>query len=175
MSIDFEALGSLFEARSTWIGDGRTKTRIHSHVLEVVNPLEIPPINPPSGVTWPEQLFPAALAACYITTMTTINQKMKLHIGKLEVSVKPLLAVDDDGGYKFEEMRVHIDIEVGPGESKKARRLIELAQKYCLISKAIKGNVAEKVEARITESPSPPTSTIRAPGKETDPPGSRDC
>ncbi|MEB2837188.1 MAG: OsmC family protein [Desulfurococcales archaeon] len=151
MSFDFQALAELFAARSEWIGDGKTKTRIHDAVLEVDNPLSVPPLNPPPGVTWPEQLFPAALAACFITTMTTINEKMKLDIKSLAVTVKPVLAVDEDGGFKFEKMLVTIELTVAPGERRRAERLAELTHKYCLISKAIKGNVEEVVETVIRE------------------------
>ncbi|MCE4624147.1 MAG: OsmC family protein [Caldisphaeraceae archaeon] len=149
--IDFEALGDLLAAESRWIGDGRTRAKIHDMELEVDNPLSVTPIDPPPNVTWPEQLLPASLAVCFITTMTTINEKMDLHLTSLRVVVKPILGIDEDGGFKFERMKVTIEMAVSNGEKEKAERLADLAHKYCLISKAIKGNVDEVIETKISE------------------------
>ena len=149
--IDFEVLGDLLAAESRWIGDGRTRTKIHDMELEVDNPLSVTPIDPPPNVTWPEQLLPASLAVCFITTMTTINEKMGLHLTSLRVVVKPILGIDEDGGFKFERMKVTIEMAVSNGEKEKAERLADLAHKYCLISKAIKGNVDEVIETKISE------------------------
>ncbi len=149
--IDFESVGELLAARSEWIGDGRTRTKINIGEIEVDNPLSVPPINPPPSVTWPEQLFPAALAACFITTMTSINEKMKLNLKSLAVTVKPILNFDKDGGFKFERMDITIEMTVSKGERKKAERLADLTHKYCLISKAIKGNVEEVIKTEIKE------------------------
>jgi peroxiredoxin-like protein len=149
--IDFEMVAELLAAKARWIGDGRTRTKINIGEIEVDNPLTVPPIDPPPNVTWPEQLFPAALAACYITTMTTINEKMKINMKELSVTVKPLLAFDKDGGFKFEKMYVTVEMTIAKGQRKKAERLVELTKKYCLISKAIKNNVEEVVESKINE------------------------
>ncbi|MCE4608257.1 MAG: OsmC family protein [Caldisphaeraceae archaeon] len=149
--IDFDALGDLLAAESRWIGDGRTRAKIHDMELEVDNPLSVTPIDPPPNVTWPEQLLPASLAVCFITTMTTINEKMGLHLTSLRVVVKPILGIDEDGGFKFERMKVTIEMVVSNSEKEKAERLADLAHKYCLISKAIKGNVEEVIETKISE------------------------
>ena len=148
--IDFEAVAEFFAATVEWIGDGRTRTKLGGCTLEIDNPLEVPPINPPEGITWPEQVFPAALAACWITTMTSIAERMNVELEKLRVTVKPLLAVDDDGSFRFKEMRVYLEMGLkGENREKRAARLVELTHKYCLISKAIKGNVEEKVEYKL--------------------------
>ncbi|MGC8621592.1 MAG: OsmC family protein [Caldisphaera sp.] len=149
--IDFEALGDFLAAESTWIGDGRTKAKIHDIELEVDNPLSVLPINPPPNVTWPEQLVPAALAVCFITTMTTINEKIGVDIKSLKVIAKPILGIDTDNGFRFEKILITIEMSISSGERKKAERLADLTHKYCLISKAIAGNVEEVVEKKIME------------------------
>ena len=151
-NIDFEALGDLLAAESVWIGDGRTKTKIHDMELEVDNPLSVTPINPPPKVTWPEQLFPAALAVCIITTMTAINEKIGVHIKDLRVVVKPILSIDNDGGgFKIEKMKLNVKLSIACGEKDKAEKLVNITHKYCLVSKAIKGNVEEIIESDIKE------------------------
>jgi len=144
--IDFDAVGELLAAESEWLGDGRTRVRIRDLHIEVDNPLSVPPFNAPPGVTWPEQVFPAALAACWITTMAEIAERMKVKMRSLHVRVKPILAIDEEeGGFKFERFIVNINLHLEEADEKRASRLIELAHKYCLISKAIKGNVEEVV------------------------------
>ncbi len=148
--IDFEAVAELFAATVEWIGDGRTRTKLGGCTLEIDNPLAVPPVNPPEGVTWPEQVFPAALAACWITTLTSIAERMGAQLESLRVTVKPLLALDDDGGFRFDEMRVYLEIGLkGDNPERIAARLVELTHKYCLISKAIKGNVRETINYTI--------------------------
>ncbi|EDY34432.1 OsmC-like protein [Aciduliprofundum boonei T469] len=150
-NIDFEALGDLLAAESVWIGDGRTKTKIHDLELEVDNPLSVSPINPPPHVTWPEQLLPAALAVCFITTMTAINEKIGVHINELRVIVRPILGIDTDRGFKFDKMKLNVKLSIARGEKSKAEKLVEITHKYCLVSKAIKGNVEEIIEVDIKE------------------------
>ncbi|MEB3844259.1 MAG: OsmC family protein [Desulfurococcales archaeon] len=145
MAYDFEAIGELFAAEAVWIGDGRTRTRLAGVEIEVDNPLEVSPLESSGRVTWPEQVFPAALAACMITTLTSINKKMRVPIEGLRVRVKPILGLDEDGGFKFERMIITVTIRVGREHHAKAERLVQLAHKYCLISKAIKGNVEEEI------------------------------
>ena len=150
-NMDFEALGDLLAAESVWIGDGKTKTKIHDMELEVDNPLSVTPINPPPKVTWPEQLFPAALAVCTITTMTAINEKIGVHIKDLRVIVKPILGIDNDGGFKIEKMKLNVKLSVGRGEKEKSEKLVNITHKYCLVSKTIRGNVEEIIEEDIKE------------------------
>ncbi len=150
-NVDFEALGNLLAAESVWIGDGRTKTKIHDMEIEVDNPLSVSPINPPPNVTWPEQLLPASLAVCIITTMIAINEKIGVHIKDLRVIVKPILGIDSDGGFKLEKMKLNVKLSIASGEKNKAEKLVNVTHKYCLVSKAIKGNVEEIIEADIKE------------------------
>ncbi|NJF25882.1 OsmC family protein [Thermococcus sp. Bubb.Bath] len=149
--IDFKAAAELLAATSTWIGDGRTKTRLSKTELEVDNPLSVPPMNPEDNMTWPEQLLPASLAACFITTMTSISERMRVNLKSLQVTVKPLLAKDSDGGFKFDKMFITIELSVPQEDRPKVKRLVELTHRYCLISKAIKGNVKEVIETKVHE------------------------
>ncbi len=149
MSWDFEAIGEFFAVEIEWIGDGRTRATVAGTQLEIDNPLSVSPLERPEKVTWPEQLFPTALGACIITTLTTINDKLKVPIESLRVRVKPILALDTDGGFKFEKMKITVSLRVPKGMEKKAERLVDLSHKYCLLSKAIKGNVEEEIKAEI--------------------------
>uniref|UniRef100_UPI002609257C OsmC family protein n=1 Tax=Thermococcus sp. TaxID=35749 RepID=UPI002609257C len=113
--------------------------------------LSVPPMGAPENVTWPEQLLPAALAACFITTMTSISERLRVHPKGIRVTVKPLLARDSDGGFKFEKMLITIELSLPKEEAVKAGRLVDLTHSYCLISKALKDNVEEIIETRVIE------------------------
>ena len=147
--IDFQAAAELLSATSEWIGDGRTRTRIGGMEIEVDNPLAVSPVGAPGNVTWPEQLLPAALAACFITTMSSISERLRMHPKGIRVTVKPLLARDSDGGFKFEKMLITVELSLPKDEVKKAERLVELTHSYCLVSKALKGNVEEVIETKV--------------------------
>ncbi len=149
--IDFQVAAELLSATSEWIGDGRTKTTIGKREIEVDNPLSVPPMGASENVTWPEQLLPAALAACFITTMTSISERLRVHPKGIRVTVKPLLARDSDGGFKFERMLITIELSLPKEEAVKAGRLVDLTHSYCLISKVMKGNVEEVIETKVHE------------------------
>ncbi len=149
--IDFRAAAELLSATSEWMGNGRTKTEIGGMQVEVDNPLSVSPMGAPKNVTWPEQLLPAAMAACFITTMSSISERLRMHPKVIRVTVKPLLARDIDGGFKFEKMFITVEVSLPKEEVSKAERLIELTHSYCLISKALKGNVEEIIETKVNE------------------------
>ncbi|WP_367883400.1 OsmC family protein [Thermococcus peptonophilus] len=150
VDIDFNAAAELFAATSTWVGgDGRTKTKLGKIELEVDNPLSVLPTNSEEMITWPEQLLPAALAACFITTMTTVSEKMRINLKSLQVTAKPLLARDNDGGFKFDKIFITIELSIPREDRPKVERLVDLTHRYCLISKAIKGNVEEIIETKV--------------------------
>ncbi len=149
--IDFRAAAELLSATSEWVGNGRTKTEIGGMEVEVDNPLSVSPMGAPKNVTWPEQLLPAAMAACFITTMSSISERLRMHPEVIRVTVKPLLARDIDGGFKFEKMFITVEVSLPREEVSKAERLIELTHSYCLISKALKGNVEEIIETKVNE------------------------
>ncbi len=149
--VDFKAAAELLAATSEWIGDGRTVTKICGMEVEVDNPLSVSPMGAPENVTWPEQLLPAALAACFITTMGSISERLRMHPKGIRVKVKPLLARDSDGGFKFEKMLITVELSLPKDEAQKAERLVGLTHNYCLVSKALKGNVEEIIETKVNE------------------------
>ncbi len=148
-NINFETLADLLAAESVWIGDGKTKTKFHDLELEADNPLSVTPVNPPPKVTWPEQLFAAALSVCIITTMVAINEKIGVHIKELKVTAKPILGMNNDKGFKIDKVKLNIKLSVLHGEKEKTEKLVDVTHKYCLVSKAIKGNVEEILEVDI--------------------------
>ncbi len=74
-----------------------------------------------------------------------------VNIKSLKVIAKPILGIDTDNGFRFEKILITIEMSISSGERKKAERLADLTHKYCLISKAIAGNVEEVVEKKIME------------------------
>ncbi len=132
-----------YNAEVEWIEDRRTMLNIKDFHLEVDSP---PEFNGPADKLTPEELMPGILASCLLTTFLEFKDRMNIHLYKWSSKVDAVLAPSPEKGFRFESIHVHIVLKVNPEDKEKIPRAIELAQKYCFVSRAVRNNLEEKVD-----------------------------
>lgn len=106
----------------------------------------------------PEHLLLAAVAACYVTTFRAIADIARFETASLEVSASGTLG-SGSGSLKFAEIVLRPIVGItSEGERERALRLIEKAERSCLISRSLDVPIRMKpqVELAGTETTAPP-------------------
>jgi peroxiredoxin-like protein len=115
------------------------------------------PVAPPSefngpGDQWtPEHLLVAASASCLMTTFLAIAEISKLNVISLRMESLGRLEKVPEEGYRFTEIILMPEIGVTLEDEERARKLLEKAEKNCLISKSLRAIV--QVEPRFVSVP----------------------
>lgn len=100
----------------------------------------------------PEDMLVGAAATCYLITLAAVLENRKLSISRLALTSEGI--VNTESGQRFEKIihRPHIVLAAGSSEVdiETARKATDRAEKACMISKALHGNVEVTVEAEVT-------------------------
>lgn len=128
-------------------GDG------HIDVGNLASDISVPEsMKGPGKGTNPEELLLGAAGTCYLITLAAILQRRNLTITSLELASEGY--VNAEGGLKFTKIvhRPKVTLAAGADEAAMttAREATARAEKACLISNAIRGNVEVLVEPSIT-------------------------
>jgi peroxiredoxin-like protein len=94
------------------------------------------------GNRWsPETLLTAAVGDCFILTFRAVAQASKLPWNSLQCDVTGTLDRIDHVT-EFTGFEIHASLDVPPGtDVAQARRLLEKAERTCLISNSLKGTI----------------------------------
>lgn len=107
--------------------------------IEVATPPEFP--NGIPGIWSPEHLFTASVASCLMTTFLSIAENSKLEFGYFICHAKGKLEIVD-GKLLMTEVQLFPEVSVpADSEKNKAIKVLEKAEKACLISNSIKSKV----------------------------------
>lgn len=142
----------LFHLKADWPGGRNDVGRIDAGNLktEVSIPTEM---EGPGVGTNPDEMLLGAAATCYIITLAAMMERSKL--GKVTLTMESVGVVDVTNGiitYKKIIHKPHIVLKADATERdvSLANKLAEKAEKSCMISRAIQGNVEVELEAIIT-------------------------
>jgi lipoyl-dependent peroxiredoxin len=105
----------------------------------------------PGGQSNPEELFSAALANCFTSTLTGMARARGIPLGRIDTSVTTRLAWGDGSGHHLSNADLHTRVESGAEEAD-LRKLIADAEAHCPVCQAIQGRVALRVTADISRS-----------------------
>ena len=117
-------------------------------------PLEVasPPEFGGPGERWsPEHLFAAAVAGCLMTTFRAIAEMSNLEVVDYTDDATAHL-IRDEGGYRIDVITLRPKVVIAdPEKVAKAHRLLEKAERACLISRSINAEVrmSGEVEVRV--------------------------
>jgi organic hydroperoxide reductase OsmC/OhrA len=85
----------------------------------------------------PEHLFLASVAGCFVSTFSGIAHFSKFEFLSLDVEVHGLLS-REEGGWRFAQVRLLPRLKIALEEDReRAKRLLEKAEKTCLITRSI--------------------------------------
>ncbi len=95
--------------------------------------------------TNPEELLLGALVACFVQTWAIFLAKLRVPVGAPRVDGALELGVDPAGGYRVEriELVAHVPAALLAEREADVAKTLALAEKYCIVSKAVKGEGRE--------------------------------
>lgn len=102
----------------------------------------------PGGKSNPEELFSAALANCFTSTLTGMARARGLDLAEIETTVSAKLAWDDDTHHHLSDATLHAVIAT-PAREDDVRKLVDDAGRHCPVCQAISGSVALHVTADV--------------------------
>ena len=101
-----------------------------------------PEFGGPAGVWSPEHLFVAAVSSCLMTTFRTIADLSKLDIVSYSDDPVGHLVRDEDGLYRIESVTLRPQVSISdPEKTDRAIRLIEKAERACLVSRSVSAEI----------------------------------
>lgn len=106
--------------------------------LPVAPPLEF---SGPGGVWTPEHLLVASSASCLMATFLAIAEASKLAITSFHMEADGRLEKVPGKGYRFAEITLAPKIGVASEDIERAKRLLEKAEKGCLINRSLSASV----------------------------------
>ncbi len=113
--------------------------------LEVATP---PEFKGHAGIWSPEHLYVASVNACFMSTFLAIAELSKLEFVSFTCQAEGKLEKEEGRGYRMTEITLKPTLTVGyDHDRERATRILEKAEKNCLISNSI--NTAVRLEPEI--------------------------
>jgi len=130
-----------YEVNLEWVKDriGTISSPTLTQSIEIATPPEFP--KGMGGIWSPEHLFAAAVNSCLMTTFLAIAENSKLDFVSLNSTAIGILD-KVDGKYMMTEVVLRPTLVINnPGVQEKAKRVLEMSEKACLISNSIKSKI----------------------------------
>ncbi|MBM7551865.1 OsmC family protein [Thalassobacillus pellis] len=141
-----------FLLKAEWPGGRNSVGNIDAGKLKTA--ISIPKeMDGPDVGTNPDEMLLGAAATCYIITLAAMIERAELPLESMDLNSEGIVDVTD-GVFTYKKIihRPRITLEKGASVNmlSKLQRLVEKAEKNCMISKAIKGNVEMELEADLS-------------------------
>ncbi len=125
----------------------------HGHIEGTSGALEVATathaeLGGPGGESNAEELFSAALANCFTSTLTDIARARGVELGEIETTDSTRLAWGDGFHHHLKQATLHTSI-TSPAPEAKVRELVADAEAHCPVCQAIAGRVALRVTADV--------------------------
>lgn len=124
-----------------WTGERHGELRSEAlPKLEVDAP---PEFRGHDGVWTPEHLFVASVNTCFMTTFLAIAENSKLEFVEFKADAAGRLEKVDGSGFLMTHITLRPKLVIkNLRDSERARRIIEKAEKHCLISNSIRTEIS---------------------------------
>lgn len=120
-----------------WTGERRGDLR--APVLPNLHVDAPPEFKGHEGVWTPEHLFVASVNSCFMTTFLAIAENSKLDVVSFKAGARGKLEKLDGQGFMMTEITLHPKVVISHArDAERAGRILEKAEKHCLISNSIK-------------------------------------
>ena len=102
------------------------------------------------GVWTPEHLFVASVNSCFMTTFPAIAENSKLEFESFRADAKGKLEKIADKGFMMTEITLQPKLVIrNARDTERASRILEKAEKHCLISNSIKTRTRLEPDIRL--------------------------
>jgi lipoyl-dependent peroxiredoxin len=105
----------------------------------------------PGGKSNPEELFSAALANCFTSTLTSMARSREVALGPIETRVSTRLSWGGGEEHHLSEAELHTRV-ASPAPEAEVRALIADAEAHCPVCQAVSGRMALRVTAEVVAS-----------------------
>lgn len=135
-----------------WLGERRGDLRA-AGLPELV--VDAPPeFKGHEGFWTPEHLFVASVNSCFMTTFLAIAENSKLDFISLRVGAKGKLEKQDGQGFMITEITLWPRLVLRESrDAERAVRILQKAERNCLISNSIKTQITLQPEVTVAKSP----------------------
>lgn len=142
-----------FTASATWDPAGRTGDLASGTGLLATPFGGAPSLGGRADRTNPEELLLGALLACFVQTWAIFLAKLRVPVEAPRVDGTLELEADPAGGFRVArvDLVARVPAALLAGREADVAKTLALAEKYCIVSKAVKG---EGREVRVTTRPS---------------------
>lgn len=140
-----------FHLQADWPGGRNSTGYIDAGNLQTK--ISIPPEMDGPGIgTNPDEMLLGAAATCYLITLAAMIERAELPLKEMSLDSEGI--VDVTNGVITYEKIIHkpyvaLKDEAEEKDFQKLHKLVEKAESSCMISRAIKGNVAIELQADI--------------------------
>ncbi|SFS41932.1 OsmC family protein [Marininema halotolerans] len=140
-----------FRLTADWFGGRAGEGHIAAGNLNTK--ISIPEVMKGPGIgTNPDEMMIGAAATCYLITLAAMLERKNIPVSSLTLETIGVVSVEMTGQI-FEKMthRPHVILHSGVNveQMEEARAATEAAERRCMISNAMRGNVALAVEATV--------------------------
>ncbi|SFG13023.1 peroxiredoxin, SACOL1771 subfamily [Halobacillus alkaliphilus] len=140
-----------FHLKAEWPGGRNEVGTIEADKLKTQ--ISIPKeMDGPDVGTNPDEMLLGAAATCYIITLGAMVERAGLPLKEMSMDSEGIVDVTD-GVFTYNKIihkpRVLLKSEASDKDMDKLNKLVEKAEKSCMISRAIEGNVALELQPSI--------------------------
>jgi peroxiredoxin-like protein len=140
-----------FHLKADWPGGRNSIGMIEAGNLKTA--ISIPPeMDGPGEGTNPDEMLLGAAATCYIITLAAMIERTRLPLQDMNLESEGIVDVTS-GVFTYKKIihrpTVFLKPSATDAEERKLHLLVDQAEKSCMISRAIQGNVELKLEPYI--------------------------
>ncbi|HVN82962.1 MAG TPA: OsmC family protein [Terriglobia bacterium] len=133
-------LPHFYESRIEWTGE--KKGRLSAPGLPPLEVATPPEFDGHDGFWSPEHYFVAAVNSCIMTTFLAIAEGSKLQFESYQARATGKLEKPENEGYRITEIIIRPRLVISQSKDmERAGRILQKAEKHCLISNSIKTSV----------------------------------
>lgn len=157
-----ESMPYCYDVEIEWKGERRGILRAPNLPSVLV---DAPPEFKGKGEDWtPEHLFVAAVNTCFMMTFLAVAENSRLELVKFCSMARGKLEQVEGAGYRMTEITIKPQVVLRSGHDlARSARILEKAEKGCLISNSIKTAVKVEAEVYVNQTPvipCPPQSSL---------------
>jgi len=133
-----------FQVNAAWTGDAAGGGEAEVSEGATISFAGAKSLGGSGGRANPEELLLTSLGACYLNTWAIFLKKLGIAYAEPTVRVEGELGKDPAGGYRMQKAVIHARVPASLYADQKAQieKTLALAEKYCIVSKAVKGSLA---------------------------------
>ncbi|MFD1852241.1 OsmC family protein [Oceanobacillus bengalensis] len=140
-----------FHLKADWPGGRNSEGYIEAGNLKTK--ISIPPEMDGPGIgTNPDEMLLGAAATCYLITLAAMIERANIPLNEMSLESEGIVDVTN-GIFTYKKIihrpTVALKADATEEERRKLERLVEKAEKSCMISRAIQGNVELELEATL--------------------------